>query len=209
MIALTSGKKWAKAAICLSLSLALISGFSGTYIYAKAELAQYLIAKAWQKTLADGMPHTPWPWADTWPVIFLTHEATNTHLYVLEGADGSSLAFGPGRFSGSGENNGLGELISAHRDTHFSFLKEANLNETIRLQSMQGYWQNYQLTSLQVVDSRHQPLILPSIDQLLLITCYPFDAILPGGPMRYIVQAERLIDTPQNQLAISNTTYRF
>ena len=74
---------------------------------------------------------------------------------------------------------------------------------------MQGYWQNYQLTSLQVVDSRHQPLILPSIDQLLLITCYPFDAILPGGPMRYVVQAERLIDTPQNQLAISNTTYRF
>ena len=208
MIVQAKSAKWLKIAISLSLAIALISGFSGGYIYAKAELAQYLIAKAWQQTLSDGMPHTPWPWADTWPVMLLEHKPTNTQIYVLEGADGSSLAFGPGRLSGSGSNNGLGELISAHRDTHFSFLQEAKLDDIIRLQSMNGLWQSYRLTSVQVLDSRYQPLILPPIDQLLLVTCYPFDAILPGGPMRYVVQAERVVNKPQNQLAIANNTYR-
>jgi hypothetical protein len=26
-------------------------------------------------------------------------------------------------------------------------------------------------------------------EKLTLITCYPFDAILPGGPLRYVVEA--------------------
>ena len=28
--------------------------------------------------------------------------------------------------------------------------------------------------------------------QLTLITCYPFDAVLPGTPWRYVVVAERM-----------------
>ena len=30
------------------------------------------------------------------------------------------------------------------------------------------------------------------MDGLWLVTCYPFDAIVPGGPLRYVVQARRL-----------------
>ena len=33
------------------------------------------------------------------------------------------------------------------------------------------------------------------VKQLTLITCYPFYAITPGGPMRYVVQA---VEDPQN-----------
>jgi sortase A len=28
-------------------------------------------------------------------------------------------------------------------------------------------------------------------DHLVLLTCYPFDAITPGGPLRYVVAGDR------------------
>jgi sortase A len=27
---------------------------------------------------------------------------------------------------------------------------------------------------------------------LILVTCYPFDAIVPGGPLRYVVYARKV-----------------
>jgi sortase A len=41
---------------------------------------------------------------------------------------------------------------------------------------------------MQVVDSRRQPLQL-SGDGLALVTCFPFDALTAGGPLRYVVIA--------------------
>ncbi|MDX5297649.1 MAG: hypothetical protein LPK85_01730, partial [Gammaproteobacteria bacterium] len=45
----------------------------------------------------------------------------------------------------------------------------------------------------EVVDSRHARLQLWDLDagedQLVLVTCYPFDATDPGGPLRYVVTA--------------------
>jgi sortase A len=32
--------------------------------------------------------------------------------------------------------------------------------------------------------------ILADIPLLTLVTCYPFDAVVPGGPQRYLVFAE-------------------
>jgi sortase A len=29
---------------------------------------------------------------------------------------------------------------------------------------------------------------------LVLVTCFPFDAIQAGGPLRYVVRAERTVD---------------
>ena len=67
------------------------------YIAAKAELAQYLMQRSWQQTLAGARAVKPWPWADTWPVARLT--AADVDLFVLAGADGRALAFGPGQIS--------------------------------------------------------------------------------------------------------------
>ena len=186
------------------LVCALTTGFSASWIYIKAELAQQLIAKSWQSSLRDGEHHRPWPWADTWPVFRLVHIPTNTDLYVLEGADGTSLAFGPGRLSGTGIENGLGNLISAHRDTHFDFLQHTKEGDIISLQHMDGSWHQYQLGAAQVLNSESTPLPLPWPNQLVLVTCYPFDAILPGGPMRYLVQAKRI--NQSNQIANSLAT---
>jgi sortase A len=30
------------------------------------------------------------------------------------------------------------------------------------------------------------------VPMLSLVTCYPFDAVNPGGPMRYVVSAEMI-----------------
>ncbi len=49
----------------------------------------------------------------------------------------------------------------------------------------------YRVQALRVVDSDQESLSVDtSTDKkLLLVTCYPFDAILAGGPLRYVVTA--------------------
>src|SRR5690348_1338446 len=89
------------------VALILFAGFSLTaramYLHAKAELASMLIHRAWSKTEADGKPHPPWPWADTYPVARLRIPRLDYDEVVLEGATPRTLAFGPARlFSGAG-----------------------------------------------------------------------------------------------------------
>jgi sortase A len=46
---------------------------------------------------------------------------------------------------------------------------------------------------IDVVDSRRSSLLLDTEQSVLsLVTCYPFDAPEPGGPMRYVVTARML-----------------
>src|SRR5205085_1880281 len=55
----------------LPLLLALIGLIlfgQGAYIHAKARLAQVLLERAFEKTIATGRETKPWSWADTWPV---------------------------------------------------------------------------------------------------------------------------------------------
>jgi sortase A len=41
-----------------------------------------------------------------------------------------------------------------------------------------------------VVDARRGSILLDTEEPMLsLVTCYPFDAAVPGGPMRYVVTA--------------------
>jgi sortase A len=46
------------------------------------------------------------------------------------------------------------------------------------------------VTNAKVMDSTREPLLIdPSSDSLTLVTCYPFDALVAGGPERYVVTA--------------------
>jgi sortase A len=40
-----------------------------------------------------------------------------------------------------------------------------------------------------VVDFRTASIVSDDTPALVLLTCYPFDAVAPGGPMRYVVAA--------------------
>ena len=84
-------------------------------------------------------------------------------------------------------------MLSAHRDTHFRFLEGLAPGTVIRLQTASGDWLDYRVRQTAVVDARDAWFTAtPGRRNLTLVTCYPFDAILPGGPLRYLVQAEAL-----------------
>jgi len=167
------------------------------WIQGKAIIAQQLLNHSWEQTLHDAetgheKKHKPWPWADTWPVARLMAPQHNIEQIVLAGDSGSSLAFGPGYSFASAPPNSNGlTMISAHRDTHFSFLKDLKCDDRLYLQTANRTVQ-YRAYDFQIVDSR--TFTLPAgVDEntLLLVTCYPFDAIMPGGPLRYLVYANK------------------
>jgi sortase A len=168
--------------IC-SLCVALGLLCPGAWTLLKAELAQELISRAWRA----GDNSRPWPWADTWPVLRLQAPRLGVDLMVLEGGQGNALAFGPGRMPQPPGSAGT-LLIAGHRDTHFQFLQALNRGDVLQTQDKQGVWQRWRIDSVAVVDSRRFALN-PASGALLLVTCYPFDALLAGGPLRYVVIA--------------------
>ena len=67
------------------------------------------------------------------------------------------------------------------------------LGELIRVQNREGLWQDYSVDSIDIIDtSVHAGIVVDQAsEELVLITCYPFDAIQTGGPLRYVVTARR------------------
>jgi len=87
------------AAVAFSVSLWQLG--QGSYIQAKAWLAQVLIKQAWARTLEGEAQAKPWPWADTWPVARITVPGRDIERFVLAGANGRTIAFGPGHVFGT------------------------------------------------------------------------------------------------------------
>ena len=166
----------------------------GTYIPAKAWFAQELMQRAWTRTGSGEARATPWPWADTWPVARLSARSGEIDLIILSGSSGRTLAFGPGHLSASSLPGEIGNaVIAGHRDTHFKFLKDVQPGELLKVESSKGLKHLYKVIDAEVVDSRTGSLLLDTDDAILsLVTCYPFDARVTGGPLRYVVTAKML-----------------
>ena len=176
----------------LPLALGLWQIGEAGYIHAKALLAQHLIAKAWAETLAGSRAVRPWPWADSWPVARLEFPAMGEEMIVLAGGSGRTLAFAPGHLDGSPLPGAPGNsIIGGHRDTHFRLLERLAPGDVIHAEDRAGVRHRFRVTATRVVDARTTRLD-PGGDTpaLILVTCYPFDAIVPGGPLRYLVFAE-------------------
>lgn len=161
-------------------------------IKGKALLAPLLIERAWSATLqAPGGVVRPWPWADTWPVAWLEMPRRRVSLPVLSGDSGNVLAFAPGHARASAPLGSTGlAVVGGHRDTHFAFLAEVGLGERLRIQLADGQWRDYRIAATRIVDTRVeavQPQYLAEV--ILLVTCYPFNALTPNGPLRYVVRA--------------------
>jgi len=192
----------------------------GLYMQAKAHFAQYLIEQAWTKTLADGQSHKPWSWADTYPVAKLSiyrEQAANSDieaelndsLYVLAGASGRNLAFGPSLVLSSAPAGQKGNtVIAGHRDTHFAILNGMAVGRRLSLQTLKGNNIIYEVVATQVVHETETQFMAPSDDnRLTLITCYPFDTLQGGAELRFVVQAipveDELIDTASADVSAS------
>ena len=185
-----TGWLWWIAALLLCFAFWQFS--SAGYIYAKAALAQHLIARSWEAGKKAGLADRPWPWADTRAVARLTVPAHGIDLFVLDGTSGRSLAFGPGHVNGTAAPGTAGNsVIVAHRDTHFAFLRGLALDEEIDVETPSGARARYRVRQVSVVD-KSDTRVLDAADspQLTLITCFPFDAVAPGTALRYVVIAE-------------------
>jgi len=178
----------------------------GSYIYAKAQVAQELILDAWEEGIVSDQPVKPWAWADTWPVARLTVPRLDIDQIVLAGDSGHALAFGPGHRLDSALPGAVGNsLISGHRDTHFRFLKSLRIDDEILLHTPDGQSHRYVINAYEVIDES-TPLGFEADErQLTLVTCYPFDAVAPGGSLRYVVYAREQSEIRNEQaLALAN-----
>jgi sortase A len=163
----------------------------GALIYAKAQLAQVLLERAWARTLHGEQGVKPWGWADTWPVARIEFPRQRKSYIVLAGASGRTMAFGPGHVDGTASPESIGNcVISAHRDTQFAVLRDVEVGDAIVLQTRDGKAIRYRVLEHRIANKSDTSLLEPSRGRILtLITCFPFDAIRPGGPLRYVVIA--------------------
>ena len=162
----------------------------GTFIHAKAIVAQVLLDRAFTQTITTGRPVKPWSWADTVPVARIEIKRLGISTIALDGSSGQALAFGAGHVEGTAEPGEPGIAVySGHRDTHFRFLRDIRIGDAIDVVRRDGKTFHYRADATSVVRFDASG-IDPATDtaELVLSTCWPFDA-LTQGPERYVLHA--------------------
>jgi sortase A len=171
----------------------LAAGGEGLWMDAKAKLAQILLEMSWRSALA-GKRIKPWPWADTRAIACLTIDRGGAAIIVLAGASGRTMAFGPGHLDGTAMPGDAGNcVITAHRDTHFAPLRYVGPGDILTLQRPDGRSVRYRVQATRVVSKSDTSVLRQDArTRLTLITCYPFDAVRPGTPLRWVVVAQKV-----------------
>ena len=113
-------------------------------------------------------------------------------MVILEGASGRVLAFAPGHLQGTASPGEEGAcVVAGHRDTHFTVLEHLEPGDLIEVHDRQGLCHSYRVRESAVLDRDDVWALAPTGDsELILVTCWPFDAVIPGGPQRYVVWAD-------------------
>lgn len=168
----------------------------GALIPAKAVVAQVLLERAFENSLADHRPHKPWPWADMAPIARFSVPRLGIGRIVLDSGSGQAMAFGPALLPGTATPSETGTaVITVHRDTHFQFLEHVRIGDHVIVEDRAGRRHEYQVAAARVV--RWDQFALPMNDdaqRVALTTCWPFDA-QHAGPLRYVVTAMRIDNT--------------
>ncbi|MGD8999249.1 MAG: class GN sortase [Granulosicoccaceae bacterium] len=185
----------AVSATLLVAGMALV--LQAGWIHAKAVLAQHLLQHSWQQVLLHNRNVPAWPWADIQPVAQLHVPVQAASQLVLDSDSGAALAFAPGVHNGSAMPGHAGiSLVAAHRDTHFAYLKELAAGDEVFVTRRDKRSVRYRVTDRRVVDTRQGGLAVRAGQaSLLLVTCYPFDAVAAATPYRYVVTTEAVTTT--------------
>ncbi len=171
----------------LAMGLVLIA--QGSYLPIKAALAQTLIASSWHLRSVDGPARNPWPWADTRPVARLWAPRLGISQFVMQDDSGESLAFGPGLVPQPINIGRQNTVIAGHRDTHFTFLGDLRPGDRLVYENGAGQTTLWQVQQSNVFDSRDGLMLHADEQTLRLVTCWPLDAVVPGGPQRFQIIA--------------------
>ena len=152
----------------------------------KAWLAPVLIERAWAAG-ETGPVSPPWPWADGRPEAVIEAPALEVKRYVLSDASMRMLAFGPVSLQTE-----AGRVFFGHNDTHFSFLQTLEHGDVLQVTGGDRVRRSYQVTGFEIMEE--DAIRLPvdesgGYGQVVLITCYPFDARISQSSQRYVVTA--------------------
>ena len=187
-----------KRSIILLLALVLLlgGGYFGFQVFKielKARVAQVLLQYAWHKTIKTGEDQRPWKSFDGTPILRLMIPDYEVDQIVLKGTSGQALAFGPAFHEESLlPGKGGTTVLSSHRDSHGIYIKKLKIGDIIKLQDRYNQWHTYTIDDFSIIDvSKYSISTLNTEDNLLIITCYPFNTIRSGTPLRYIVKASQ------------------
>ncbi len=179
---------------------------NASWLPTKAWLSQQLISYSWQEAMIQqsllaqnqltntNVTIKPWPWADTFPIAELSFKRLNEDIVVLNGGDPTTLAFSAGAIAPFNQTNSAKPFVVAgHRDSHFAFLEDILMKDVISMTDQHGQSQLYQVEAIDIVDASSGQLpVLANDSSLILITCYPFNAIGNDANERYVITAKLL-----------------
>ena len=182
------------------LILASVLLFGGVYfcfqffkIELKARVAQALLQYAWHKTIKTGENQRPWKSFDGVPVLRLMIPRHEVDQIVLAGTSGQALAFGPA-FHEESKLPGKGgtTVLSSHRDSHGVYIRQLKKGDMIKLQDRFQQWYSYTIEDFDILNVKTDTISTTNAKEvLLIITCYPFNALTSGTPLRYVVSASQ------------------
>lgn len=112
---------------------------------------------------------------------------------VREGADEKTLARAVGLVPNAPPPGSAGNTVLAgHRDTFFWPLKDVELNDRIRIRTASDEVYEYRVDEVRIVEPEETSVLQSrGVEELTLVTCYPFRFIGPA-PDRFIVKATRV-----------------
>ena len=107
------------------------------------------------------------------PLVRIVVPRLGVSQIVLSNSSGRTLAFGPAHLSGTGLPGEVGHsVITGHRDTHFRFLKELDLDDVIRVQKADGIYVEFVVIGTNAFDARSAHLTEVEARKILtLVTC--------------------------------------
>ena len=138
------------------------------------------------------------PGLDAHPIAKITFPDQDKSAIVLNTDSGQALAFGPGLVNNPTNTQSL--VIAAHKNTHFKPLKYLTPGDIIKLETLSDTTR-YKISDQLIIDTRYERLKFEPAQRvqtdktarkLVLVTCYPFNAISFNGPLRYVVYAEAI-----------------
>ncbi|HSP15474.1 MAG TPA: sortase [Thermoanaerobaculia bacterium] len=140
---------------------------------------------------AVAQPKKPTPPADPTAIGRIEIPRLGLKAIVKEGGDDDTLERAVGLLPGSAHPGQSGNIVLAgHRDTFFWPLQDIERGDQIRIVLPQRTYR-YRVDSIRVVDpDEASALASKGVEELTLVTCYPFRYVGPA-PQRFIVSATR------------------
>jgi len=157
----------------------------------RAPLEQFLIARAWQYSVADHVSAKPWPWAHAWPIARLSIPGDDLVRYVLAGADGaiggSDIRHLPGTALPGQPGN---SVIEGQSRSDLAFLRDLPIGTELTVEGPDGVAHRYRVRYILLIDQRDMWITKQEGPSRLTLLLRAPDEKLPGhASMRYVISA--------------------